>query len=825
MQASADESHTSPLDDLPSLPVANKRSLILVLLVQALNSFSDNLVKMLIIVFAHAVAKGEPLGERMQTYLGLTFLLPYIIFAPVAGWVSDRFSKQRVMLWMQAIQVIIFLAFIGCLSLGNTTLVLRMCLVTFFVLATQAAFFAPAKMGILKELAGSRRLGLYSGLQQMTMFAAILLGMGLAGIWFSKQLDSGHTPWQAVMTPLYVVTGLAILQTFGGWWIAKTPDHSEMVWKNDVWWEHVGNMRLLFSKRAIACAAAGIGFFWFIANGVGTILVGLGNEFFATASESSAFNSKVSGTLGAGIMLGSLAVGVMCRRRIELGIVPIASAGLAVALMIGSQIPPSNGWIFVAMLLTGAFAGMFMVPLYSFVQDRCVPSERARVLAGVGFVDSLAGSIANLCVLSMLAIKLPSALQLLIIGILTVFAFIAAIRIIPADFIRLLCTSFLRLIYRIKIVGGDRMPREGGVLLLANHMTYMDAGLLATASDRPLRFVIWDEWYAEPKLQGFLKLFDTIPISPKRAKDAIRTVSEALKAGDCVCLFPEGQITRVGMLNEVRKGYELMARLANASVVTAYMDGLWGSVFSFSGGKFLGKWPKAFRYPVAIHFDHAMPAKEATAEAVRASFLKLSNEAFLAQRRFRGVANSVPLANALRLAHTQLFVANSLVLCLEPADSAMAQTLALIPGVSVVYDFASVSSPCIAVGSPSSLNTASHSPQWAVKVDRVLRWQTATEPPIETLADKPVFTGWWDTATNAILAQSVPDIAMGASDEEPQRGHLPGSLGRLVIGLRAEQSAQGLMLSGIAPGQGDSVQLQGGTLDMAGFVWPSSRTS
>ena len=818
MQAPAEDSHASPLDDLPSLPAANKRSLILVLIVQALNSFSDNLVKMLIIVFAHAVAKGEPLGERMQTYLGLTFLLPYILFAPVAGWVSDRFSKQRVMLWMQAFQVLIFLGFIGCLALGNTTLVLRLCLVTFFVLATQAAFFAPAKMGILKELAGSRRLGLYSGLQQMTMFAAILLGMGLAGIWFSKQLDAGLTPLQATMTPLYLVTGLAILQTFGAWWIARTPAHADMRWQKEVWWEHVGNMRLLFSKRAIACATAGVGFFWFIANGVGTILVGVGTEFFTAASESSAFTSKVSGTLGAGIMLGSLSVGLMCRRRIELGIVPLSSVGLALALMIGSQISPGNGWIFAAMLAVGFCAGMFMVPLYSFIQDRCEPGERARVLAGVGFVDSVAGSIANLCVLSMLAVKLPSATQLMIMGVLTVAAFIASIRIIPADFVRLLCTTLMRVIYRVRVVNREAMPREGGVLLLANHMTYADAALLATASDRPLRFIIWDEWYAEPKLQGFLKLFDTVPISPKRAKEAIRTVGDALKAGDCVCLFPEGQITRVGMLNEVLKGFEVMARLAHAPVVTAYMDGLWGSVVSFSGGKFLGKWPKAFRYPVAIHFSNAMTAKQATAEAVRASFFALSNDAFLARRCFRGVANPVPLANALRLAHTQLFAEPSWVCCVEPRDSAMAQTLALIPGVSVAYELASISQDCTVVGSPAALEAASASPLWAEKVSRVLRWQKSDEEVVEVLADKPVFTGWWDAETGALLAQSVPDITMNAGEDPPQLGRLAGSLGRLLIGLRAVQTAEGLSVHGIAPGVGKEVLLAGGSLDVQGFV-------
>ncbi len=818
MQASAAEVSHSPLDDLPRLPAANRRSLILVLIVQALNSFSDNLVKMLIIVFAHAMAKGHPLGDQMQSYLGLTFLLPYLLFAPVAGWVSDRFSKQRVMFWMQAVQVLIFVAFIACLHIGDAQKTLVAALVTFFVLATQAAFFAPAKMGILKELAGSRRLSLYSGLQQMTMFAAILLGYGLAGYWFSSRLTLGQSPWQAVMLPLYVVTGLAILQTLGAALITTTPDHSAMQWKREVWWEHVGNMRLLFSRRTIAVAALGIGFFWLIANGVGTILVGVGNEFFTQDEDSSKFVSTVSGVLGAGIMIGSLTVGILCRRRIELGIVPLAIGLLALSLIIGSRISPDNGWLFIAMLATGFGSGMFMVPLYSFVQDRCKPEERARVLAGVGFIDSLAGIVANLSVLAMLSLKLPSNTQLMLMGVLTIAAMLIAIRIVPADLVRLLCTTIIRLVYRVKVVGADRVPREGGVLLLANHMTYADAALLATACDRPLRFVIWDEWYAEPKLQAFLKLFDTVPISPKRAKEAIRTIGVALKAGDCVCLFPEGQITRIGMMNEIRKGFELMARQAHAPVVTAYMDGLWGSIFSNSGGQFLGKWPKAFRYPVAVHFGQPMPPREATAEHIRTALQDLSNDAFLARRKFRGVADPVPLANAMRLAHTQLFTHGEVVVCLEPADSAMARTLALVPGVTVLHELSPGMADILVVGTPASLQAASTNVLWADQVRAALCWLSADESPLMELKGKPVFSGWWETSHGALLAQSVPDIAMTGSDDEPQLGQLSGSLGRLLPGLRAVASAAGLTLSGIAPGVETSVLLPDGILSETGFV-------
>jgi acyl-[acyl-carrier-protein]-phospholipid O-acyltransferase/long-chain-fatty-acid--[acyl-carrier-protein] ligase len=124
------------------------------------------------------------------------------------------------------------------------------------------------------------------------------------------------------------------------------------------------------------------------------------------------------------------------------------------------------------------------------------------------------------------------------------------------------------------------------VLLLCNHVSYMDAFIIGAACRRHVRFVIWDELYHIKGVTGFLRLVGSVPISPLRAKDGIRAVAAALKEGEMVCLFPEGQITRHGMVNDLRKGFEIMARQAGAMVVPAYLDGLYGSIFSFQGGRF-----------------------------------------------------------------------------------------------------------------------------------------------------------------------------------------------------------------------------------------------
>ena len=244
------ESNTTPdLDGAVYLPAQHRRSYVAMLAVQALNAFNDNFVKLLLVAFAGVVAKGTDLGTSLQLYLGAIFSIPYILFAPVAGWLSDRCSKQRVIFWMQVVQVLIFAVFLGALLVHDAQPTLLASLGCFFLLATQAAFFSPAKMGILKELVGSRRLGSASGMLQLTNFVGILAGMGLAGKWFGWRLEAnGGDAWGAVWTPMVVVTIVAIVQIFGSLLIQRTPAHTDLRFHRGVWVEHFAHIKLLFSS-------------------------------------------------------------------------------------------------------------------------------------------------------------------------------------------------------------------------------------------------------------------------------------------------------------------------------------------------------------------------------------------------------------------------------------------------------------------------------------------------------------------------------------------------------------------------------------------------
>lgn len=192
----------------------------------------------------------------------------------------------------------------------------------------------------------------------------------------------------------------------------------------------------------------------------------------------------------------------------------------------------------------------------------------------------------------------------------------------------------VQLFYRVRKIGRERVPVTGGVLLLSNHVSYIDSFVIYLCSPRPVRFVILEAYTKVAAIGWFLKLFGVIPIRKSSPKDAIVKTAEALQQGDVVCLFPEGGLTRLGVMGEFKKGFELMVRKAKCPVVPVYMDGLWNSIFSFERGKYFKKRPNGWTCPLQVSFGEPIPAEEATAERVRRAVWEQSAEAFSHRREF-----------------------------------------------------------------------------------------------------------------------------------------------------------------------------------------------
>ena len=224
----------------------------------------------------------------------------------------------------------------------------------------------------------------------------------------------------------------------------------------------------------------------------------------------------------------------------------------------------------------------------------------------------------------------------------------SALRTFVAHTVRFVATLFFRLIYRVNVVGGEHIPATGGVLLLPNHITWVDAIILQLSCRRQIRFLIFNAFYKHPILNPFLRLFEAIPISAGQARDGLRAAAERLQAGEVVCVFPEGELSRTGTLLRLKKGFEVIAKKGGAPVVPVWMDQLWGSIFSFEGGRFFRKWPKRFPYPVTVSFGAPLSPEQADVATVRQKLLDLGESSYelrpalrrnLAEACVRGLKN------------------------------------------------------------------------------------------------------------------------------------------------------------------------------------------
>ena len=807
---------SAELDNAPHLPRRNWASIVLVLFVQAMNSFSDNFVKMLLIALSIIIAKDSWVGRHMELWLGAIFSLPYMIFAPLAGYWSDRFSKRKVIVWMQVMQIICFVWLALALWMKRVPGSLEICLLGFFVLAVQAAVLSPAKMGIMKELAGSRRLGRVSGWLQVTMLAGILGGMWAGGIWYGTEYEKTHDAWMSALWPLIIISIMGFVELIAAICIQTTPAHTEVHWRKGMALEHFESLKIVFRRRSIRLAALGVTYFWFISNALSFILVTLTKELHPDTGHGDGPMelAKVAGILGIGVISGSIFASHVSRNRIELGLIPLGGFGLVAGLLWSGLATLGSSWMYAGIIFTGAAGGCFMVPLYAFAQDKAEKQEKARIHAGMNLMDCLGTLVAVAIVALMKAANLHSSTQFLLLAIPTFFAAVYIMRLLPQDLVRFLMLAAVRFTYKVKSVHMERIPATGGVLLLPNHVSYVDALIVGSASRRPVRFVMWDALYHLWWLKWLMRLVGTVPISATRAKDAIRAVAAALKEGEVVCLFPEGQITRHGMINELHKGFELMARQGDAQVVPVYLDGLYGSIFSFQGGKVFTKRPKHLRYPVEVLFGPPLGARAATAEVIRHAMLALSSAAFLKRKSWSHAEEDLAaFANALRLAEIEWHHPGDVFLSLEPEGSIIHRTVKaltqVVPGTKFI-DHGPEAHPAhiVAFCTRSTLGKLTGQERLAFCLD--------SDP--SPLPQTTALRGYIDAATDIILSTEVPNPLMPAGDKDEQLGQKAGSLGRLLPGLAIESTADGVRISGLLPADDRSASIPGVKMDEQGFL-------
>jgi acyl-[acyl-carrier-protein]-phospholipid O-acyltransferase/long-chain-fatty-acid--[acyl-carrier-protein] ligase len=176
-------------------------------------------------------------------------------------------------------------------------------------------------------------------------------------------------------------------------------------------------------------------------------------------------------------------------------------------------------------------------------------------------------------------------------------------------------------LYRIKAFGTENIPASGGALLVCNHLSLVDALLLQASASRPIRFIMHKSFYDRPSIKPWARVSRAIPISseqrPRELIKSLQTASEAIKSGEVVCIFAEGQITRIGQLLPFRRGFEKIMKDVEAPIIPVALDGVWGSVFSFEKQRFLWKLPRRIPYPVTVNYGKALPSTASPTEVRR----------------------------------------------------------------------------------------------------------------------------------------------------------------------------------------------------------------
>jgi acyl-[acyl-carrier-protein]-phospholipid O-acyltransferase / long-chain-fatty-acid--[acyl-carrier-protein] ligase len=588
-------------------------------------------------------------ASKMELVAPLLLSLPFLLFAPLAGWLSDRFSKRNVLVACALTQLIILAGLSGAMAAEN----FKLAMVGFFALAVLTAFFNPAKTGIVKELVGSRHLGFASSIQQMTGMLAILAGQILAGLAFDLRLNEDGNGWQAARGPLWVITALALPPLFFSLMIPRTPRGEAERLRPKLAFQHFHQMKDLWRNPALRRSSVGIAFFVGFATFIHVWSLGVAKELTSGTTGFGTAASKFMIANSLGMASGFGVASVLMRRRIELGWVPLAGIAMTVGTLL-LAIPDPSGHAFLLLLAFTAFsAAVFLAPLNAFFQDRCPAEHRGELLAAAYLQECVGAIIAALGLTAIsylrplagnpwwLGVHFPLIPAAIICGAVTVYS----VRLVPAELVRVTGLTLLRLIYRIRSTGTAHFPQKGGVLLLPNHITWADAFFLTAACPRPVRFVMEAGFTGNTAVRVFSQLFDTVPITSSKPREALRASAEALKEGHVVCIFPEGQLTRTGTLQELKRGFEIIARQAGCPLVPTWIDGAWGSIFSFEGNRFFTKFPQRLRYGISVGFAPPMTPERADVESIRRGMLEASAMA-LAER-----ASEPAQANALQLAH------------------------------------------------------------------------------------------------------------------------------------------------------------------------------
>jgi 1-acyl-sn-glycerol-3-phosphate acyltransferase len=598
--------------------------------VQFLGAGNDNLFKFAFTVMVtYQVQVAWLPGAMAGLVIGALFIAPYLLFSATSGQLADKYEKGTLIRLVKLLEIgIMLLAGFGFWT-GNVPLLLG-CV---FLMGLHSTLFGPVKFAYLPQHLGERELTGGNGMVEMGTFVAILLGQVAGGLLIDIPGTGGH-----------YVAGACFVVAVLGWGLARAVPYSPATdpglainWNpfSETW----RNLKLAHGNVVVFRSLLGISWMWFF----GSVFLSM---FPAFARDVLHGGPQVASLLlvvfSVGIGIGALLCEMLSRRHVEIGLVPLGAFGMtvfAVDLYFASRaLPPAaqalSAMQFVAvaahwrvmadLLLLSLFAGIYSVPMYALIQLRCQPTHRARIIAANNILNALFMIVSALLTGLLLQLGLTIPQVFLAVGLANALVAGYIFLLVPEYLLRFIAWVATRLVYRFKVSGDENIPVQGAAILVCNHVSFVDAVLLMAASPRPIRFIMDHRIFAIPVLGWLFRLGKAIPIAPQRDDPETyeRAFAEAravLAAGDLLCIFPEGGITRDGSLGEFKGGVMKVLATHPVPVVPLALTNLWGSFFSRveKGTAMVRPFRRGFFSRVGVVAGAPVPALEVSPAGLR----------------------------------------------------------------------------------------------------------------------------------------------------------------------------------------------------------------
>jgi len=610
--------------------------------VQALGAFNDNVFRQAIIGLMGAmVLAGTMDASTRGIYTQLApavFILPYFLFSSIAGQFAERSEKSRLIRITTAMEIAIMAVAAAGFLLQNMPVLL----VALFATGMQSTLFGPVKYSILPSVLRTEELTGGNGLVEMGTSIAILLGMLLGGLIFATAGAHGAQV-AALALVLLAIIGNLVSRAIPA--VAPAAPDLKIQWNPIP--ESLAIWRLARKQLAVRNSVLGVSWFWF----TGTVLTGNLPVYAEThLGGTQTLYVFALAVFSIGVGVGSLLCEKLSARTVEIGLVPLGAIGmsacivhLALAPAIAAQgldvagfMAQPGSWRIVADLAgIGLFSGFYVVPLFALIQSRTPREELSRVIAGMNIQNAVFIVVAALGGVALQqALGWSISQVFLALGIASTLVAAWIFSIVPEFLMRFLSWLLVRGLYRLKLHGIEKnVPDEGAALLVCNHVSYMDALILAASIPRPVRFVMYYKIFNIPVMRWIFKTAKAIPIAgarenPELMQRAFDEIDAAHAEGELVCIFPEGALTKDGEIAPFKSGVQKILERRAVPVVSMALRNMWTSMWSRRDSRMRRMTlPRRLRAHVEVVVGAPVDGRSATAETLEAKVRELRGDA------------------------------------------------------------------------------------------------------------------------------------------------------------------------------------------------------